>query len=290
MRAQYLFHQEGDGARARASMAEALAAGRAARDPAVLADVVVCAALLGMAHWDVDRQALLVEELDALGPEVRHRDGDAGVVGRGATSTRARAPTRRPGSIRGAPCSIGDARRAHGGDRGSTDSATSGPAWPTSSMVTRPWRERPPVEALRAGEPDRNLLASRFGQLTPRGAGTGRCPATRWHRAARRTGRMGSRWPAAWGALDGDRGRPRRGSGAPAPDRHCEHGRSSTTRRWARSAPRSSSRARSRAWRCRPSSDEELARFAGQLIVISWGVDVVGAADRFLAVLAVGPG
>src|SRR4051794_15658217 len=32
--------------------------------------------------------------------------------------------------------------------------------------------------------------------------------------------------------------------------------------------------------------EQELAHFAGQLIVMSWGVDVVGAADRFLAVVA----
>ena len=65
MRAQYMFHQEGDGARARASMTEALKAARAASDPSVLADVVVSAALLGMAHWDVAREASLLEELDA---------------------------------------------------------------------------------------------------------------------------------------------------------------------------------------------------------------------------------
>src|SRR4051794_6384447 len=32
--------------------------------------------------------------------------------------------------------------------------------------------------------------------------------------------------------------------------------------------------------------EQELTHLAGQLIVMSWGVDVVGAADRFLAVVA----
>jgi class 3 adenylate cyclase len=289
MRAQYLFHQEGDGARARASMAESLAAGRAARDPSVLADVVASAALLGMAHWDVVRQASVLEELDALGSEVRHRDamqvwlvaarlrlvlalqhGDRG----GFEEHRARSAT------------LAEQAKASWLDR--LGEVWAGLAWLLDGEPLR--AEANARHALRVGEADHNLLASWFGQLHA---------ARRWDGTLPRDAKAIERLAAQEGGMPlarsmGALSMAIAGAGDAAP--RLLHPivtapmplvDDSTLGAQCAALVESCTLA---GLTVPAVVGEELGRFAGQLIVMSWGVDVVGAADRFLAVLAVGRG
>ena len=285
MRAQYMFHQEGDGARARASMTEALKAARAASDPSVLADVVVSAALLGMAHWDVARQASLLEELDALGSEVRHRDAmQVWLVARRLRLVHALQQGDRAGF---------EEHRARSATLAEQMGATwlhrlgdvwAGLAWlldgdPSSAGAGA-------RRALRAGEPDHNLLASWYGQLHAARRWDGTLPSdtSRIAQLADQEGGLpltrsiGALSMAIVGATEAARAllHPIVTAGRPLVD-------DSTL----------GAQCAALVEACTLSSlsvpsgvEQELAHFAGQIIVMSWGVDVVGAADRFLAVLA----
>ncbi len=270
-------------------MAEALAAGHAARDPAVLAEVVVCAALVGMAHWDVDHQALLVDELEALGPEVRHRTATQLWV----VATRLRLVL----ALQHGDRAAFEEHRA----RSATLAAPTGASW--LDRLGDIWASLAHLldgdpslagaasrQALQVGEPDRNLLASRFAQLhaARRWGGTLPRDAKAIARHAEQDGgiplarSMGALSMAIVGAADEARAllHPIVAASRPLFD-------DSTLGAQCAAFVES----------CTLSGlavptvvDEELARFAGQIIVVSWGVDVAGAADRFLAVLAAGRG
>ena len=221
MRAHYLFHQEGDGARARASMTEALAAGARRQRP------------IGARRRGGQRGAPRHGALGCRAPGVPARGArrarirgpapgrHAGVVGREAPASGAARSNRV--TARASRSTALDRRRSPSrwGRRGSTASTMCGPVSRGSSMATRRRRERAPVERCAAGEPDHNLLASWHGQLHAARRWDGTLPGDPSRIAQLAEQESGLPLTRSIGALSmAIVGAPDAAAGAPEPDRH----------------------------------------------------------------------
>ncbi len=285
MRAFYLFIDEGHGTMARAEVAKAVDMAHVADDPAVLAEVLSAASFVGLAGSDVGAQSTVIDEMLDVAPAAPFRER----VG-------AQAAAHRQGVV--LRLQLGDRDGFERHRSAIADLATRGGFWLYGHLGTM-WEglaclldgdfER--AGRLAAGflgpdQPDHNMFVSGAGQLFA---------ALRWQGAlatvtdglaahVEREGGlpiMRSLSTAAM-AIVGDVERAR-GLLAPLLDRPDPLVDDSTLA--AQCAALVEACALTGA-PCPPIAEEALAPFSGQLVVTSWGVEVPGAADRFLAVLS----